>query len=171
MLFFRVKPADGLEPYLGAWGHMLAASDDLIDLIHTHPFLADRRPSDSVQRDLPARADLPDLGSVSAQGRGQYGGIYRAGLGVEVAMRRTVGTILAKILAMLLARRGLPAHDVITTPITFSREISRLLYSRCASCHRQGGSAFSLLTYPEARPWAQRSKRRFWSAACRPGAR
>jgi hypothetical protein len=46
------------------------------------------------------------------------------------------------------------AHDVITTPITFSREISRLLYSRCASCHRQGGSAFSLLTYQEARPWA-----------------
>jgi hypothetical protein len=40
MLFFRLKPADGLEPYLGAWGHMLAASDDLIDLIHTHPFPA-----------------------------------------------------------------------------------------------------------------------------------
>src|SRR5436853_558340 len=46
------------------------------------------------------------------------------------------------------------AHDVITTPITFSREISRLLNSRCASCHRQGGGAFSLLTYQEARPWA-----------------
>jgi hypothetical protein len=44
MLFFHVKPADGLEPYLGAWGHMLAASDDLIDLIHTHPFLADGGP-------------------------------------------------------------------------------------------------------------------------------
>jgi hypothetical protein len=41
MMFFRVNPAEGLEPYLGAWGHMLAASDDLIDLIHTHPFLAD----------------------------------------------------------------------------------------------------------------------------------
>jgi hypothetical protein len=40
MLFFRVTPAEGLEPYLGVWGHMLAASDDLIDLIHTHPFLA-----------------------------------------------------------------------------------------------------------------------------------
>jgi len=40
MLFFRLKPAEGLEPYLGAWAHMLAASDDLIDLIHTHPFLA-----------------------------------------------------------------------------------------------------------------------------------
>jgi hypothetical protein len=41
LMFFRVKPAEGLEQYLGAWGHMLAASDDLIDLIHTHPFLAD----------------------------------------------------------------------------------------------------------------------------------
>jgi hypothetical protein len=46
------------------------------------------------------------------------------------------------------------AHDVITTPITFSREISRLVYSRCANCHHPGGSAFSLLTYAEARPWA-----------------
>jgi hypothetical protein len=44
MLFFRVRPADGLEQYIGAWGHMLAASDDLIDLIHTHPFLADGGP-------------------------------------------------------------------------------------------------------------------------------
>jgi hypothetical protein len=41
MLFFRVTPAEGLEPYLGAWGHMLAASDDVIDLMHEHPFLAD----------------------------------------------------------------------------------------------------------------------------------
>lgn len=44
MLFFRVKPGEGLEQYLGAWGHMLAASDDLIDLIHTHPFLANGGP-------------------------------------------------------------------------------------------------------------------------------
>jgi len=44
MMFFRVKPAEGLEKYLGAWGHLLAASDDLIDLIHTHPFLADGGP-------------------------------------------------------------------------------------------------------------------------------
>jgi hypothetical protein len=37
LLFFRLSPGDGLEQYLGAWGHMLAASDDLIDLIHEHP--------------------------------------------------------------------------------------------------------------------------------------
>jgi hypothetical protein len=29
-----------LEPYLGNWAHMLVASEDLIDLMHLHPFLA-----------------------------------------------------------------------------------------------------------------------------------
>jgi hypothetical protein len=61
------------------------------------------------------------------------------------------------ILAVFLSTHS-GAHDVITTPITFSREISRLLYSRCAGCHRQGGMAFSLLTYVEARPWAKAIK-------------
>jgi hypothetical protein len=44
LLFFHLEPADGLEPYLGSWSHMLAASDDLIDLIHDHPFIADGGP-------------------------------------------------------------------------------------------------------------------------------
>jgi hypothetical protein len=46
------------------------------------------------------------------------------------------------------------AHDIITTPITWDREISRIVYTRCASCHHDGGQAFSLMTYAEARPWA-----------------
>jgi hypothetical protein len=50
------------------------------------------------------------------------------------------------------------AHDIITTKITFSKEISRLIYKRCATCHREGGSAFSLMTYDEARPWAKAIK-------------
>ena len=44
LLFFKLSPADGLEKYIGAWAHMLAASDDLIDLIHDHPFIADGGP-------------------------------------------------------------------------------------------------------------------------------
>jgi hypothetical protein len=44
MMFFHIDPADGIEKYIGAWGHMLAASDDLIDMIHTHPFIADGGP-------------------------------------------------------------------------------------------------------------------------------
>ena len=52
---------------------------------------------------------------------------------------------------------GLPAaaHDVITTKITWNREIIRLLNAHCISCHRPGGSAFSLATYNEGRPWAK----------------
>jgi len=43
-IYFHLTPADGLEKYLGAWAHMLAGSDDLIDLIHTHPLVADGGP-------------------------------------------------------------------------------------------------------------------------------
>jgi hypothetical protein len=46
------------------------------------------------------------------------------------------------------------AHDPISTKITWSREVSRLVFVHCASCHREGGSSFSLMTYRQARPWA-----------------
>lgn len=47
------------------------------------------------------------------------------------------------------------AHGPVTTKLTWTREISRIVYSRCGSCHRENGPApFSLLTYGEARPWA-----------------
>ena len=49
----------------------------------------------------------------------------------------------------------LSAHDVITTKVTFDREIVRLFNAHCISCHRTGGTAFSLETYKEARPWAK----------------
>jgi hypothetical protein len=45
LLFFDITPSEGLEPYLGAWGHMLAASSDLIDMIHTHPAFGDPGPT------------------------------------------------------------------------------------------------------------------------------
>ena len=38
-LTYSLNPAEDLQPYLGAWGHMLAVSGDLIDLLHIHPFL------------------------------------------------------------------------------------------------------------------------------------
>jgi len=41
---FKLSPEDGIEKYLGAWGHMLAASDDLVDMMHTHPYIADGGP-------------------------------------------------------------------------------------------------------------------------------
>jgi hypothetical protein len=40
VLRFALNPHEGIEPYLGVLGHMLVASDDLIDLIHAHPVTA-----------------------------------------------------------------------------------------------------------------------------------
>jgi len=68
------------------------------------------------------------------------------------------GVILRAVVLMLAGLGLAGAHDIITTKITFSKEVSRVIYKRCASCHREGGSSFSLLTYEEARPWAKAIK-------------
>ncbi len=44
------------------------------------------------------------------------------------------------------------AHNIGATPITWNREVSRLIYDKCASCHRPEGSAFSLMTYRDVQP-------------------
>ena len=48
----------------------------------------------------------------------------------------------------------LTAHDIVTTSVTWNRQISRIVLDRCASCHNEKGSAFTLMTYAKARPWA-----------------
>lgn len=64
--------------------------------------------------------------------------------------------MLSKVLAALLAASPLVAHVVVTTRITWTREVSRIVQKRCLSCHREGGSApFALETYAQARPWAK----------------
>src|SRR5436190_226258 len=55
----------------------------------------------------------------------------------------------------LLTAAPLYAHDAITTKLTWTQEISRLVYKHCANCHGEGGAAFSLTTYADARPWAK----------------
>jgi hypothetical protein len=63
---------------------------------------------------------------------------------------------LIPVLALALPLAG---HINITTKLTWTREISRIVHKRCASCHRDGGAApMSLLTYEEARPWAKAIK-------------
>ncbi len=44
MLFFHVDPVQDLEQYLGDWAQLFVASEDLIDVIYTHPFAADGGP-------------------------------------------------------------------------------------------------------------------------------
>jgi hypothetical protein len=64
----------------------------------------------------------------------------------EPAMKRCL-----LLLAASLAAQG---HDIITTAITFDRDVSRIFATHCAACHHPDGTAFSLMTYAEARPWA-----------------
>ena len=59
------------------------------------------------------------------------------------------------VLALTSLDTTLQAHDFITTKLTWSREVSRIVYKRCSSCHHEGGLAFSLIAYQEARPWAK----------------
>src|SRR5215472_15202541 len=61
-------------------------------------------------------------------------------------------------IACLSAGIWVEAHTFYTTKITWSRDVSRIFYRSCASCHRPGGSSFSLVTYREARPWAEAIK-------------
>jgi hypothetical protein len=55
LLFFDLSPDEGIEPYLGAWGHLLAASDDLIDLVHDHPLYVDGVEPSALTKPWPAR--------------------------------------------------------------------------------------------------------------------
>src|SRR5271169_524630 len=69
--------------------------------------------------------------------------------------RRLLTTKLYTVFVGLIGAIAAQAHDPITTKLTWTQEISRIVYKRCASCHQEGGTAFSLMTYDEARPWAK----------------
>ena len=58
------------------------------------------------------------------------------------------------LFAAVLAGAGrLPAHDIITTNLTFSRDVSRIFLNRCVVCH-DSQSSIPLTNYAEVRPWA-----------------
>jgi mono/diheme cytochrome c family protein len=63
---------------------------------------------------------------------------------------------MVKLLLVLVVCCGLgvivAAHNIGVTPVTWNREISRLVYDKCASCHRPGGTTFSMMTYQDVQP-------------------
>jgi hypothetical protein len=60
--------------------------------------------------------------------------------------------ILGFLFAIALMFEG---HSFYTTKITWSADVSRVIYRNCISCHHPGGASFSLMTFREARPWAE----------------
>jgi len=70
------------------------------------------------------------------------------------ARLRTAGAVAVVALVATVHNGPLRAHDAVTTKITWNRELAPIFFARCADCHRPDGSAFSLLTYDQVRPWA-----------------
>ena len=70
---------------------------------------------------------------------------------------RPSSVVLVIAIAGLASVAPIGAHG-FGSQITWNREISRLVYARCASCHRREGSAFSLMTYRDAQPHANEIK-------------
>jgi hypothetical protein len=67
-------------------------------------------------------------------------------------------TYLSYLLVLTYAV-SVSAHDPITTKVTWSREVVRIVNKSCTGCHVAGGVApMPLLTYDEARPWAKAIK-------------
>ena len=59
-----------------------------------------------------------------------------------------------RVAALLLCVATLAAgHDVITTKLTYTRDISRIFEKRCIQCHGENAS-IPLTSYAEVRPWA-----------------
>ena len=68
---------------------------------------------------------------------------------------RAQALTLAWALLVPAASAGPFAHDLITTKVTWTRDISRLVQTRCIGCHGPGASMPVLTTYEQARPWAK----------------
>jgi hypothetical protein len=61
LMFFKLTPDKDIQQYIGAWGHMLAASSDEIDLIHAHPFLV-TDPDDGAYKQIQFNMIFPRAG-------------------------------------------------------------------------------------------------------------
>jgi len=59
------------------------------------------------------------------------------------------------------------AHDIITTNLTYARDISRILVRHCSSCHG-AQSTIPLTSYEQVRPWAVGIKEQVLSRAMPP---
>src|SRR5262245_27528613 len=80
-------------------------------------------------------------------------GTIRADTSDRSVASRHRGIRFVSLLICLAFAAPLYAHDIITTPVTWNREMSRIFFSRCVACHRDGGSAFSMAQYRETFPW------------------
>ena len=78
-------------------------------------------------------------------------------MGWNVGKAGNGGIVLAGALAIGLAIvQPAGAHKPVTSKYTFTEDVYPIVRQQCGACHAPGGVApMSLLTYDEARPWAE----------------
>ena len=74
-------------------------------------------------------------------------------------LRHGIAALVIVLMAtwILLPRAAYP-HNPTTTTVLFNREIAALLQRKCVQCHAEGKMAMPLVTYAQARPWAEAIK-------------
>ena len=65
---------------------------------------------------------------------------------------------------MIMLAGAMFAHDIITTDLTYTQDVSRILARRCIQCHGSS-SSIPLTTYAQVRPWAVDIKEQVLSRA------
>lgn len=80
---------------------------------------------------------------------------------------RKFSRLFAIALGVVLVERMLAAHDVITTKLTYTREVSRIFARQCISCHGNN-SSIPLTSYRQVRPWAVDIKQQVLSRSMPP---
>jgi len=91
-----------------------------------------------------------------------------SGTGYEIPkLTRLAIRIFTACTILFLLRSPALAHDIITTKLTYSRDISRIFARRCVSCHA-GNASIPLVSYETVRPWAVAIKEQVLSRAMPP---
>jgi len=67
-------------------------------------------------------------------------------------------SVMVLVAAWILLPRAAYPHNPTTTTVLFNREIVTLLQRKCVQCHAEGRLAMPLVTYAQARPWAEAIK-------------
>lgn len=80
----------------------------------------------------------------------------------------TLSVLAARwVLALPALACSLEGHDIITTKLTYTRDISRIFAQHCVACHGEGYS-IPLARYTEVRPWAVAIKEQVLARAMPP---
>ena len=147
------EPVTDLQPYLGAYGHLVALREGDLAYLHVHPDGARRRhdqagPGRRVLRRGAERRPLPAVPRLPARRRGPHGGVHR-GHARGPLMSTTTHDVELAITGMTCAscanriERKLNKLDGVTATVNYATEKAKVTYpgahARRPGRHRRAG--------------------------------